>query len=392
MRKMASQANIHLLSKRKRILVLCPFPEDMAPAQRLKYEQYFEHWREEGYEVVVSPFMSEALYDIVWEKGNFSRKVAGTLRGMLRRTIDLLRIRTFDIVYVFLWVTPLGPPVFERLVRSLARRLVYDIDDNVHIGQDLHSDFDPNPIVRLLKGKSKPIYLMTNADFVITSSPFLEQDAGRLNRHGGARYVTSSVDTDHFVPRDRRPENPLPVIGWTGTFSSRPFLDMMAPMLRKLSERRQFEFRVVGNFDIEMPGVNLKVVRFDKPSEVEQLFHFDIGMYPLPDEPWVYGKSGLKAILYMAMGLPVVASDVGTTPLLYEHGDIGFLVRNEEEWIDALTRLIDDEALRAEQGRNARRVALAHYSRQAVRAQYLGILDSVCASSPSSAITEESLA
>lgn len=91
---------------------------------------------------------------------------------------------------------------------------------------------------------------------------------------------------------------------------------MLAPILRDLSRRRDFEFRIIGNFDI--------------------------GVYRLPVESLV-GKSSLKAIVYMAMGLPIVASAVGTTPLRYEHGDIGFMVRNDEEWLDALTRLIDSE-------------------------------------------------
>ena len=76
---------------------------------------------------------------------------------------------------------------------------------------------------------------------------------------------------------------------------------------RELATRRDFEFRIVGNFDYAMPGVNLKVIQFDKAREIEDLDHFDVGVYPLPDEPWVYGKSGLKAIQYMAFGLPVIS-------------------------------------------------------------------------------------
>ena len=35
------------------LLVICPHRENTAPSQRLKYEQYFDHWRGNGYEVVV---------------------------------------------------------------------------------------------------------------------------------------------------------------------------------------------------------------------------------------------------------------------------------------------------------------------------------------------------
>ncbi len=167
------------------------------------------------------------------------------------------------------------------------------------------------------------------------------------------------------------------MVGWTGTFSSQPFLDAIAPMLRKLGETHEFEFRVVGNFDYAMPGVDLKVVRFDKAREIADLEHFDIGIYPLVDDPFVYGKSGLKAIVYMAMGLPVVASAIGTTPLVVRHGENGFLVSSDNEWLEALRSLIDDPDLRRRLGEQARRDAVARFSIEAVAAQYQEVLRGV---------------
>jgi glycosyltransferase involved in cell wall biosynthesis len=363
--------------REKRILVICPFPVGIAPAQRLKYEQYFDDWRANGFSVDVSPFMSRPLFDVAWTKGHLATKIFGTLRGTLRRWRDLLHIRRYDLVYVFLWVMPLGTTWSERLVRKLAKRLVYDIDDNVHLGQELDNRINPNRLLRFLKGRGKAIYLMRTADHVIASSPFLEQSARELNRGGRATYITSSVDVDHFRPRSWRPDNRKCVIGWTGTFSSQPFLDSLAPMLRKLSETHEFEFRIVGNFDYAMPGVDLKVVRFDKAREIADLEHFDIGVYPLIDDPFVYGKSGLKAIVYMAMGLPVVASAIGTTPLVVRDGANGFLVNNEDGWLKALRSLIDDPELRRTLGEQARRDAVAKFSVQAVANQYRQVLASV---------------
>lgn len=361
----------------KSILVLCPFPLDVAPAQRLKYEQYFDHWRANGYSVTVSPFMSRKLMDVAWKKGHLATKILGTIAGTLRRWRDFLRVPRYDLVYVFLWVTPLGLSWAERLVRLLSRRLIYDIDDMVHVGQKIDDRINPNPLVRFLKGRGKPLYLMRAADFVIASSPFLEETARQLNCHGRASYITSSVDVHHFRPRSQRPDNAKCVIGWTGTFSGQPFIETIVPMLRMLRQSHDFEFRIVGNFDMAIDGIDLKVVRFDKAREIADLEHFDIGVYPLPDDPFVYGKSGLKAIVYMAMGLPVVASAVGTTPLLYEHGDIGFMVRSDEDWLNGLKTLIDDPDLRRRMGDTARRVAVDHYSREAVQKQYLRILDEV---------------
>src|ERR1700744_2338796 len=99
--------------KNKRILVICPHPVGYVPGQRLKFEQYFGAWEAAGYKVDVSPFMSEKMQQTVYLKGHFLAKIGGTFSGYIRRIKDIFRAGKYDIVYVFLWVTPFGPPFFE---------------------------------------------------------------------------------------------------------------------------------------------------------------------------------------------------------------------------------------------------------------------------------------
>ena len=87
---------------KKRILVICPNRENVAPGQRLKYEQYFPHWRANGYEVVVSPFMSRRFQSIVYQPGRFLEKAFWTLWGYLVRIRDFFRLPFYDGAYVFL--------------------------------------------------------------------------------------------------------------------------------------------------------------------------------------------------------------------------------------------------------------------------------------------------
>ena len=100
-------------------------------------------------------------------------------------------------------------------------------------------------------------------------------------------------------------------------------------MFQELARRRTFRLRVIGNFDYALDGVDLEVIRWTAEREVEDLQAIDIGVYPLPLEEWVTGKSGLKAIQYMAFGIPCVATDVGTTPMLIRDGENGLLVRTQ---------------------------------------------------------------
>ncbi len=137
--------------KKKTILVICPFPQGVAAGQRLKYEQYFDHWRENGFEITVSSFMDKAMWEVVYTHGNYVPKILGTLRGYIRRFCDVFSLGKFDVVYVFMWVTPLGTSFFERLFRFISRRLIYDVEDNVLMekGNKL------NPFVKILKSPDR---------------------------------------------------------------------------------------------------------------------------------------------------------------------------------------------------------------------------------------------
>lgn len=360
-----------------RILVICPYPQGVAAGQRLKYEQYFADWKAAGYDVTVSPFMDQFMYDVVHAPGHLQAKLLGTIRGHFRRLRDLFRIRSFDLVYVFMYVTPIGASIIERLTRALARRLVYDLEDNALVGQTIARKDNPNPLTRLLRGRGKVRFLIREADHVITSSPLLNEICLATNRAGRCTYISSSVDADRFVPAIRDQGSDGVTIGWTGTFSTRPFLDLLRPVFQKLAGRVRFKLRVIGNFDYELEGVDFEVVRWSRETEVEDLQAIDIGVYPLPLDDWVIGKSGLKAIQYMAFGLPVVASDAGITSQIVRDGETGILVRTEEQWLDALEALVRDPGLRCRLGEAGRRDVLEKYSTRVIAGEYRRVLDSV---------------
>jgi glycosyltransferase involved in cell wall biosynthesis len=358
------------------MLVICPYPEGVAAGQRLKYEQYFDDWRALGYDVTVSSFIDMDGWSKLYERGHYLTKARGVLRGHVRRLRDLFRIGRHDIVFIHMWVTPFGTTMFERLTRRLARRIIFDVEDNVLLGAAGAAD-NPNPILRLIKGPGKARYMIRKADHVITSSPFLNETCLGINERKACTYISSSVDTDRFEPVYRYSNDQKVTIGWTGTFSSRPYLDLLRPVFQKLAKRIDFKLRVIGNFDYELPGVELEVVRWTREREVADLQEIDIGVYPLPLDDWVFGKSGLKAIQYMAFGIPPVATDVGTSPMLIRDDENGLLVKSDDEWLDALERLVHDPELRRRLGETARKDAVANYSTRAVAAQYRRVLESV---------------
>jgi len=83
---------------------------------------------------------------------------------------------------------------------------------------------------------------------------------------------------------------------------------------------------------------------------------------PLLDTEWTRGKCAFKAIQYMAVGVPTVASPVGITPELIQHDVNGLLASSVDEWFNALGRLIRDANLRQRLALAARQTVEAHYS------------------------------
>lgn len=359
----------------KKILVICPFPQGVAAAQRLKYEQYFDHWRENGYDITVSSFMDMPMWSIVYTHGNFNAKVLGTIRGYFRRFRDIFRVGRYDLVYVVMWATPLGTSFYERVLRALSKRLIYDVEDNVMMEKS--NSF--NPFIKLLKSREKTDYLIRTADHVVTSSPFLNDYCLGINCNKACTYITSSVNTDRFLPVNSYSNSSKVTIGWTGTFSSKIYLDLLRNVFLELRKRCDFRLRVIGNFQYELPGIDLEVIQWTKEKEVEDLQGIDIGVYPLVQDDWVLGKSGLKAIQYMAFGLPTVATDVGTTPRIIRQHENGWLVKTDEEWVEALEVLIKNPGLRRKFGEAARMTVLENYSTHVIQATYLSILNKVTA-------------
>jgi len=355
----------------KRILVLCPHPENYAPGQRLKYEQYFEFLRDNNYDIQVSSFMTESFQKIVYSKGNYLRKAIWTIVGYSRRFYDLLRMPFYDGVYVFLTVTPFGPTFFESLTRMLNKNIIYDIDDMVF----LKTRSVYNQPVSWLKGRGKMIYMMKHSKHIITCTDVLDAYARRYNQN--TTNISSTINTDTYLPNNRYNNSNQLVIGWSGSHSTSQYLYLLERVLKKISDTHSIKILVIGDASFHIDGVELEVLPWRESTEVDDLRRIDIGLYPLPDEPWVYGKSGLKAMQYMALGIPTVASAVGMNFKVIEDGVSGFLVKNDREWITTITRLIDDPALRARVGEASRLRILNKYSVKANQPTYLSIFKEV---------------
>ena len=268
-------------------------------------------------------------------------------------------------------VFPFGPPLLERIYVGLAKKVIFDIEDDL-LTEELGSI---NWLASILKSKKKSEYLIANADHIICSSPDLARKCLDISKKNNAIFIPPSLETDRFkskpIPAVASSE---PVIGWTGTFSSREFLDQIMPYLELLYKKRKFKLMVIGNFKMENKNLDLEVLQWNAEQEIDQLHRFDIGIYPLPENDWVSGKSGLKALQYMAIGIPAVCTAVGNVLNFIEHDKDGILIYNMLDWTESLVNLIDDVDKRLLIGSNARLKFVDNFSQDTIFKKYLSVI------------------
>ncbi|AZQ61923.1 glycosyltransferase [Flammeovirga pectinis] len=355
----------------KKILFLSPYPIGCAPSQRLKYEQYYTSIEKSGYKIETSSFIDEDFWKIIYKKGSFAKKILFTLKGYIRRIFDLFRLKEYDIIYIHLWVTPFGFPIFEYLVRKLSSKVIYDIDDMVFLG---HSS-SANRLFQELKGTKKMLYLMKNSNHVITCTPKLDEFVRKYNRK--TTDISSTINTENYTIKNEYSNTKTIVIGWSGSHSTSKYLYLLEDVFKSLSKKYNIKIKVIGDASFQITGLTIDAQDWDELTEVEELQKIDIGVYPLPNEEWVLGKSGLKALQYMALGLPTVATAIGANYRVIENGISGFLVNSKEEWYITLEKLIVDANLRKKIGTKARINVVENYSIQSTSSTYLKIIDSL---------------
>jgi glycosyltransferase involved in cell wall biosynthesis len=127
---------------------------------------------------------------------------------------------------------------------------------------------------------------------------------------------------------------------------------------------------------LEAPGLQVENVPWSLAREVEDFRSLDVGLYPLVEDAWSLGKSGFKAVQYMACGVPVIASPVGVTVDIVRDGVTGFLARNDDEWLARLEQLLESTELRHELGARGRQEAEAHWSLRTHAPRFVDIVRS----------------
>ena len=322
------------------ILFLTLYPESAA-SPRYRVLQFLPHLRECGFRCTVASAVSAGAYAKFSGPARPGRPFWYHADETPRRMIQILRARKYDVVFVQKAIMSAYLRGMHSLLRANAKRLVYDIDDAVHLRP-------PHP----LRGAWKSFeddqqieHLLNDTDLVFAGNAWLTAKAREHAKR--VEFFPTVVDTDYFFPAPSPP--PSMIVGWIGSPSTTPHLGTA----ECLGDLEHVTLRTVGADTARLPWKNAESIPWRRETEVAALRSFSVGVMPLIRDEWTRGKCALKALQYMACGVPCVATPYGAVLDIIADNVNGLFADSPEEWRAAVEWLRDENAHRkiAEAGR-----------------------------------------
>jgi glycosyltransferase involved in cell wall biosynthesis len=344
-----------------KVLGLASYPVEAA-ATRYRLEQFVAPLAQRGISLTIHPFIDGRLFAQLYRRNALPQTALGLLKSALLRLADVLRVRGADVVLVQREAMIFGPPLIEWLAARVLRcPMVLDLDDATWVS---YTSPTYGRLGQTLKWFRKTDDLIRWAQIVTCGNRAIAEYVS--SKGAIARVVPTVVDTEVFRPQSQA-ETGTPVLGWIGTHSTFPYLQSIFPILSDIASKYSFRLKVVGAgvTEVVVPGVEVENLSWSLEREVSDFQSIDIGLYPIDKSlysgQWAAGKSGFKAVQYMAVGVPYVATPVGGSAEIGEVNTTHFFADSEAEWQSTLTSLIADAALRQRMGAAARKHAIENY-------------------------------
>jgi len=319
------------------------------PSTRFRWSQYIGDLKDCGF--VVSELSS---YFGAYAPASRIRRPAWLAATMAESLARTLRSSRYDLRFLQRNLTA-TLCTWEPLLR---KPFIFDVDDAIFLGP---------------RGASAD-RIARSASLVICGNNFL---ANHFSRHARVAVLPTAVDTLCFVPHvGLSPKKQ--VVGWSGSSSGLKYLYGIEPaILSLLHKHPEAILKVVSDKPPvfkTLPSKRVFYERWTIAREVAVLQEFAVGIMPLEDDLWARGKCSFKMLTYMAVGLPVVVSPVGMNVEILANGPCGFAAKTNNDWVDAISNLLNESALADQMGQTGRRIIETRYARNVVAPQLAQLL------------------
>jgi len=325
------------------------------PSSRFRVSQLCKPLRAQGY-LIDELSAKKTAYPPASKLGRVSWGILSLLDAFQRS----LKTRRYDACIIQRELISTIPS-FEFLG---GRPLVSDIDDAIWLNR---RGFAATNLASL-------------SDHIVVGNSYLANHFSKYK--APVTVIPTSVDINRFTPGMSSYRNrSYGVIGWSGTWGGYAYFAPIASAIgHLLLKHRDWKIRFISDRKPNFPAIpsdQLEYVPWTAASEALQLQNIDIGLMPLDDSPWSLGKCSYKMLLYMACGVPVVATNLGMNKELFDAADIGYGVRTPSQWSEAIEALIIDSGSRYSKGANGRDLVKKGYSLESAIDRWITVFNSV---------------
>jgi len=283
--------------------------------------------------------------------------------------------RDFDIIYT----SYLDDPKTYAYIRATCDfyncRHIMDVDDNL-------LDIDEmNPARLRYAPGSQPLQnalrIINDVDILTVSTPHLKNTYAPLRPGKPIVVLPNLIDPETYVyEKDKVPASKDEIIilyqgsatHYADIFKT-PFIWALRRVMKKYP---QVKFACMGSyfeeFEKYLPKDRLMPLsgarHFPKWTKLWQSMPADIGVAPLYPSAFNRSKSSIKYYEYSLRKIPGVYAFWEPYLSVVKEGKTGFLAKDEEEWVERLSWLIEDEKMRQKLANEARKQVLANYTIQ----------------------------
>ncbi|MFD3002088.1 glycosyltransferase family 4 protein [Pontibacter toksunensis] len=351
-----------------RVLFVVSYPVGQAASQRYRVEQWLPVLEERGVTYTLAPFWSQSAWAVLYKPNHYWQKIVGLVSGFTSRLLLLFKLPLYDFIFIHREATPVGLPWFEWLAaKAFRKKIIFDFDDAIW----LPNTTSENNWAAKLKWHHKTGSICRWSHKISSGNGYLRNYALKYNPE--VVLLPSVLDTENHYNEQKKQHTQEVVIGWIGSHSTVPYLQLLEPVLQRLEQQYKFKLYVIAD---KAPQLQLKSLEFkvwQKETEVQELLQFNIGLMPLPETEWAKGKCAFKALQYMALGIPAVVSGVGANVQAVVHGTSGYICTTEQEWYKHLETLFLNPEMRSSMGGAGQAWVRQHYSLQAHRQTFLSL-------------------
>jgi glycosyltransferase involved in cell wall biosynthesis len=248
-------------------------------------------------------------------------------------------------------------------------KLILDIDD-----YEFKSGFGKFTLQRLLN----------KCNFIICASDFLcNITKSKTNKH--VYYIPGGVETKDIFPILKTSKNNKPTnkedsavkLLWLGNINQEASLNLIK-VLDLFKEIRKKDKNI--SLDIRGDGTHQNIIENKIKTETitgvkiigrqkdfnNYLATTDIGINYLFDNFYDKSKNPGKTYTYLAAGLPIIGTNIGENKKAITHNKNGFLVDDDEQFVEYTLKLAKSSKIRQEFGKKSRKIALQDFDRMKI--------------------------